>query len=289
MIRFIKIILTPICFIFSILPRWSQEACANFLGIIWFDVIRLRRRVVLENLDLAFPHWEKEKKIQIGRKSIQNLCLSFLEYLLVFRFRPEWKDRFFKIQGFEGVDKELQKGHGVLMVSLHLGAIDFAMLGYLSFGYKMAITSKRINNKIFDELLMEKRKKEGITVIEDRRNPFAIFRALKDNKCLVFIIDQFMGIPYGIPVKFFGQTAWTAAGPAAFSLKTNLVVYPVYNYRKNGQIILQAEEPIPVEIVGDHEQNIKHMTQKYNDRLEEIIRKYPEQWMWVHKRWKGYD
>jgi KDO2-lipid IV(A) lauroyltransferase len=286
----IKLIMVPMGFVFTALPRKLQICAANAMGIFWFDILRLRRDVVLSNLKLAFPEWSEKKRIQVGRKSIQNLCLSFFEYFIIVRFKPEWRDKYFEIEKdkFAPVDQEIQKGHGVFLLSLHLGAIDFALAGYQKFGYNITCTFRRIKNKAFDDFVTGLRQKEGIKTLEDRRNPFDIFRALKNNDCVLFIMDQYMGKPHGINARFFGHPAGTAAGLAAFALKTGQPVYPAYNYRRNGKIVLTAGRPILIDLEGDREQNILKATQKFNDSLEEIIRKHPEQWLWVHKRWKEY-
>lgn len=285
---FISLILIPASSIFVNLSRRAQFFCAQILGCIWFDVIRLRRKVAIDNLTVAFPDWPMSKKVSVARKSVQHLCLSFFEYMIIYKYKPEYLNQYFDIHNKKKIDDQLAKGKGALLMTLHMGAIDFALLGFSGFGYKVNATLKKIQNEPIDKFVNELRAKHGIKFIADRRNPFDIFRALKNNETVMFVMDQYMGAPHGIPVKFFGKTAWTAAGLSAFSMKTQMPVIPVYNFRReDGKIEINALDPIELEVIEDREQNIKVMTQKYNDALEKIVRLHPEQWLWIHKRWKS--
>lgn len=284
---FINYILIPASALFIKLPRESQWKWANALAFLWFDVIRLRRKMMIANIAVAFPDWSYEKRVSVARQSIQHLCFSFLEYLIIYHYKPEYLDQYFEIKNRHIVDDQLKKGKGALLMTLHLGAIDFALVGYSGFGYKVNATLKRINDVHIDKFVNDLRAKNNIKFIADRKNPFDIFRAIKNNEVVVFVMDQHMGKPHGIPVEFFGKKAWTAAGLAAFSMKTQLPVIPIYNFRRDdGKVVINTLDPIELEVHEDREQNIKIMTQKYNDALEKIVRLHPEQWLWVHKRWK---
>ncbi|MES2768705.1 MAG: lysophospholipid acyltransferase family protein [Bdellovibrionota bacterium] len=284
---FINFILIPLSGVFSGLSKRSQFFCAQILGIIWFDVIRLRRKLVIQNISVAFPDWAMEKKISVGRQSVQHLCLSFFEYMIIYNYKPEMHSKYFDIHNEHIIRNQLQKGKGALLMTLHMGAIDFALVGFTGFGYKVNATLKRIKDVHIDKFVNDLRDKNGIKFIADRKNPFDIFRALKNNEAVVFVMDQHMGRPHGIQVDFFGKKAWTAAGLAAFAMKTQMPVIPLYNFRRDdGKIAIDVLDPIELEVNVDREQNIKVMTQKYNDALEKIIRLHPEQWLWVHRRWK---
>lgn len=284
---FLHFIFIPFSLIFTALPRSTQWFLAKILGCIWFDVLRVRRQMVINHLSLAFPDWPLDKKVSVGRKSVQHLCYSFLEYMILVNYRQEDRARYFEVTSRQHIDDQLAKGKGALLVSLHLGSIDLAVLGFASLGFRINITSKEIRNEVIAEFVQKLRARFNIVTLKDRRNPFLIFRALKDNEAVIFIMDQFMGAPHGIPVKFFGHKAWTAAGLAAFAIKTEQRVIPIYNFRRDdGMVVIGSLDPIELEVGPDREQNIKVMTQKYNDALEKIIRMHPEQWLWLHRRWK---
>ena len=119
------------------------------------------------------------------------------------------------------------------------------------------------------------------------RTPFEVLKAIGKNECVIFVLDQFMGKPYGIENTFFGRKTGTAYGLALFAIKTGSPVLPLYTYRdeklRTHMVFL---EEIPLEKIEDRDLQIKVMTQKYTDKIEEIVRQKPGQWMWVHRRWK---
>ena len=284
---FINFIFIPLSAAFSKLSRRGQFFIAQVLGVLVFDILRIRRQVAIKNIGLAFPDWPMEKKVSVARQSVQHLLLSFLEYMIIYHYKKDSRDKYFEISNKEIVDAQLAKGKGALLMTLHMGAIDLALVGFAGFGFKVNATLKRIKNKSIDKFVNDLRAEHNIKFIADRRNPFDIFRAIKNNECVIFVMDQYMGPPHGIPVEFFGYKAWTAAGLSAFSMKTQMPVIPLYNFRRDdGKICIDVLDPVELEVTSDREQNIKVMTQKYNDALEQIVRRHPEQWLWVHKRWK---
>lgn len=277
--------------IMGIFPRKLQTALANTIGFLWFDVFRFRRTVILENLKLAFPEKDLEWHKKVGRKSTQNLCLSFLDYFILYRVNSKNISKYVQLNNVESLKKQIQEGQGTLVLSLHLGTIDLAPAALALNGYKVHITLKTIKNKTVDLFINNLRRSKGVTPLADRRNPFEIFRSIKKGYPTIFIMDQYMGNPHGRELKFFGHPAGTAVGLAGFSLKTGLPVIPMYNFRRaDGMISIVSEDPILPESISDvFEENIRYNTQKYNDRMELIIKKYPEQWMWVHRRWKKFS
>ncbi len=276
--------------VFCALPRRTHLMLANAMGYLWFDILKFRRKHVIDNLNLAYPDKPESWKVLVGRKSIQNLCLSFLDYFVLYKINKENVSETVVLENVETLRAQYEKKEGVLVLSLHLGTIDLAPAGLGLHGFPMSITLKKINNEVINTFIENLRKSKGVNALADRRNPFEIFRAVKRGDVTVFVMDQYMGKPHGIEAKFFGQPAGTASGLAGFSLKTNLPVIAVYNFRRaDGKIYIVSEPPIWPEVVSESfEENIRYNTQKYNDKIEEIVRRHPEQWMWVHRRWKNF-
>jgi len=185
----------------------------------------------------------------------------------------------------------LQKKEGVLVLSLHLGTIDLAPASLALLGYPLSITLKEIKNETINTFIDQVRRSKGVRPLADRRNPFEIFRAIKRGDLTVFVMDQYMGNPHGIEITFFGLPAGTASGLAGFSMKTQLPVIPMYNFRReDGKVYVCSLPPIYPETISDNfDENIRYNTQKYNDIIEKIVKKHPDQWMWVHRRWKKFS
>ena len=123
-------------------------------------------------------------------------------------------------------------------------------------------------------------------------NAFEIFKALKKNSMVAFVVDQFMGKPFGIATQFFGKRTGSAYGLALFAQKTKSPIVPVYTYEgsdKKMHVVFEPVIDINPFIVEDKTQSLQNITQHFCDKVEEIIRRHPEQWMWVHRRWKDIE
>lgn len=290
MIFLIKILLFPISYSVYLMPRMLQVKLSNVIGSFIYRFTAIRKKVVLENLKIAFPEWTDEKRSEVAEKSYQNLVLNIFEYLILFHFKKKDYNKYFEIKSLKTIQEQLDNGSGALVLSLHQGAIHFGLVGFALGGYPGGATLK-IRGMLMKDLVDTVCLKFGITPIADRNNPYDIFRLLKSNKPIVFVMDQYMGSPQGIEAKFFSKPAGTAAGLAAFSLKSKLKVVPAYNFRResDGKIVIVSKEPITIEEKDTKQATIHYMTEKYNAKLEEIIRQYPEQWFWVHRRWKSFS
>jgi KDO2-lipid IV(A) lauroyltransferase len=262
------------------------------LGFLWYDVFRLRRKVVLQNLERAFPDWSLQKKIQVGRKSVHLLTRNFFEFFLIPRIDKKWLDQNVIFEGLENLDRALAMNKGAYLLGLHLGHGDM-MASCLSVkGYRVSIITKFFKNDFLNRLWFGVRGAQGVECIppHGEKTPFMILKALKTQRLVGFVLDQHMGKPYGLRTTFFGHPAGTAYGLALFHLKTKSPIVPVYNFEGvDGRLHIVAEEPIfydPRVETQNREQTLVELTQRSTDKIEEIVRRYPEHWMWVHRRWK---
>jgi Kdo2-lipid IVA lauroyltransferase/acyltransferase len=140
-----------------------------------------------------------------------------------------------------------------------------------------------------DDIWFSVRGRFGTQFIAPRNSSYEILKALKSKGCVIFVLDQFMGPPLGVKTEFLGRETGTAMGLALFAHKTGAPVVPCYTRRKaDGRYVVCFEPEVPFEDFDDKNKNVQYMTQKYTDRIEAIVRKYPEQWMWIHRRWKVF-
>lgn len=279
-------------FLVHAIPRRWQWALASFLGFLWWDIFRLRRFTLYRNITIAFPEASKEERIRMIRESLRHLGLTFLEVLHIPATNRRWMERHVIFEGLENFEKAQAQGKGVLAMSLHLANGDIGATAIPLRGIPFHLISKKFKLKVLNDIWWRIRAEKGTRFIDahNSENAFQILKALRAKGTVCFVIDQFMGRPYGIPTKFFGVPTGTAYGLALFALKTKAPVLPVYTYRDEElttHLVFGPEIPlIPGE---DKDLQIAQMTQKYNEVLEEIIRRHPEQWMWVHRRWKRWE
>lgn len=283
-----------LCWLLYVLPHFFIVCVGNLLAFLWIDLFKVRRDVIMHNLHIAFPEWSDEKSSNIARRSIYKMARgAALIFTIPFWQKKDLETRMI-FHGEEHLKKALEKNKGVFLLSLHLGTGDLAAAALMMKGYPISIITKRFKNKLVDDLWFSVRSGQGVKFIEahGKTTAFDILKVLKKNQSVCFVVDQFMGKPYGIETTFFGRKTGTAYGLALFYLKTRSPIVPIYTYLdETDKIHICFDPTLDVEplISEDKEKSILSMTQAFNDKLEEIIRRFPEHWMWVHRRWKDFE
>ncbi len=276
-------------FFISVLPLSVRLSLGDLLGLLWFDVFRIRRQVALQNLRIAFPEWTEEQRVTTARWSLRNMGRGIIDFASLPFFNDRMLSEQFEFQGLENVKNALLKKRGVLLLGLHFGPGDFGIAATSRKGLPLNLISKEFKTKWLNDLWFGMRGRQGTKFISPEKSSFDILRALKRNECVVFVLDQFMGPPIGVRTNFFGKETGTAAGLALMAGRTQAPVLACYPYRRgDGKIIIVFENEVSFQAIGPNNQNIARMTQVYTDKLEEIVRKHPEQWMWIHRRWKEF-
>lgn len=272
-----------------LLPRHFQLFLGKIIGFLWFDVFRIRRQVALDNISRAFPELSTKEHVRIGRGSLFCLGQTFIEFLLMIDFRESDVPKYFEYEGLEKWNEPLNAGKGFFLLTMHLGNGDFGCLALSMKDYLINLISKEFKSKALNDFWFGLRRKHGTRFIAPEKSSFDILKALKRNEVVIFVLDQFMGPPVGVRTTFFNQETGTAAGLAVFAEKTQAPVYLCYTVRMpNGKLRIINDSRIPFEKTGDRGQDIQKMTQAYTTALERVIRQYPEQWMWIHRRWKEF-
>jgi KDO2-lipid IV(A) lauroyltransferase len=270
-----------------LMPAWFKRLCGDFVGILWFDVVRLRRGLVLENLAIAFPEWDGKRRLRVGRESMRNIGRAFVDLLTLPWIDERWMHRYVTFHGMDNYERAKSAGDGVLFLSLHMGSGDLAISMLSLAGVDMHVISKKFKARLANDLWFGLRRSHGTNYIDHRDSTAAIFKALRRNGVVVFVMDQYAPPSIGIPATFFGRETGTGFGLALFAGKKRLPVLPVYAYRDEaGKHHIVIGEEIPLEPKETRQETLAHMTECYNRALEEIIRRHPEQWMWLHRRWK---
>ena len=270
-------------------PAWLRNALGDLLGLLWFDVLRIRRSLIDANLQIAFPEMTATERRRVGRASCKNMGRSLMEYFLFPHVSRENLHRYFVFRNYEKYEEQQQENRGVLLLSLHLGSYDFLSVALALRGMDLYLISKEMKLQWLNDFWFTLRKASGLKFISDREAKFDIIRALKNKAAVAFILDQFTGPPIGIRSYFFGRETGTAKGLALFHAWSKAPVLPVYNFRRaDGKIEVVFGDPVQCMEHEDREQRLALLTQSYNTLLEDIIRQHPEQWLWVHRRWKTF-
>lgn len=277
------------CLCIISLPRHIQLRLGDLIGILWFDVLRIRRQLVLDNLQRAFPSLTYNERLKIGRRSLCNMGRTAVEFCYFPFLKTQNLSRHFTIYGYEKLLEAQNRKRGVCLLTCHLGAGDFGTAALSLKGLPVHLISKEFKIEWINRLWFGLRERMGTHFIKARHSSFDILRALKANDFVIFVQDQFMGPPIGVKTKFFGIETGSALGLSVIARKTHSPILPIYIYRQDdGRGIIMIEDELSWEEKENKESTLVHMTQKFNDKIEEIVKLHPDQWMWVHRRWKKF-
>ncbi len=278
----------------SLFPRKWVRAFYTLLGVLWYDILKFRRKIVVDNLQIAYPEMSLEDRIRLGRKSVYSMLANVADLFAIPFIDQAWVDQNVVCHGTENMKSALSQGKGVYVLSLHMGNGDLAASLIQMQGFPLYLITKFFKNKLFNDIWFSIRGAKGVNYIEPHgeKTPFQILKALKTNSLVVFVLDQYMGKPFGIETTFFGRKTGTAQGLALFYLKTKSPIVPVYCYEgEDGKVHLVYEPALELAglITEDKDKTLLDLTQRFCDVTEGIIRKHPDQWMWVHRRWKNFN
>lgn len=276
--------------LWSFLPWSCNKFFARALAFTWISVLRIRRDVIYSNLEIAFPGMKDSEKKRLAKSSMFSLSRSFFDVIRIPYLTDSWIDENVVFEGKTLIEGIKASPSGNFFLSLHIGSGDLAGAIVSSRIKPLTLISKRFSNRFLDAFWFGLRERSDTLFINAhaKNNAFDILAALKKGRGVVFVLDQFMGRPYGLPTEFFGVKTGTAYGLALFVKKTQKPVYPLYTYwDENDKLHICIDEPIDL---GDYlSETNEVITNKFNTVLEKIISRHPEHWMWVHKRWKLYE
>jgi KDO2-lipid IV(A) lauroyltransferase len=289
-IQFLANFIGLICFY---CPRFVRHGIALALSSLVWDVIRFRRFTVLKNMTIAFPHLSREAKYEMAKKSLYHLVIGLFEFFSLPWVTEEWHKKNVFFHGMENYQQAHQQGKGILFLSLHLGNGDFGCAMFPYHHIFIHLISKKFKINWVNQLWFGVREKMCTRFIDPHgsKTPFEILSALKQKHGVVFVMDQFMGRPYGIESHFFGRKTGTAYGLALFAIKTGAPVVPVFTYRDQDMkthVVFDPEIKFTSKQQNRDLQTLE-MTEKYNHWIESAISRHPEQWMWIHRRWKRWE
>jgi KDO2-lipid IV(A) lauroyltransferase len=278
-------------FLVYIMPFWVQSGMARIIGWMWFDVLRIRRKSAIENVLRVFPEKTRGEATKMARTSLYHMGLTLIEFFTMPFLNAELFRQMYEVDGEEHFKKAFEEGKGVFVLSVHTGNGDLGTAALASWGYPVYIISKLFKSKWLNELWFASRRAKGVRFIPPRKSSYEILKALKKNEAVIFVLDQYTGPPNGILTTFFGHETGTAVGLALFAQRSGAPVVPVYTHRTGPlKHRIRIKPPIEFEEKGSKEETLRFMTEKYNRVVEQAILEAPEQWLWVHRRWKiGFE
>ena len=273
-----------------IVPLSFLYGFANLIGFIGYHLAFKHRRIAIETLTMAFGKEKSCLEIErIARGCFMTMASSAVEFFMFMRY-PERIRKFVQIEGLKHLDRALAEGKGVVAISAHFGSFPLLLSRLALEGYKVHTVLRHMRDEKLDKLLEKKRDLMRVGSIYTQPRQECVNQSLKSlrgNEILFVQLDQNFGTA-GVFVDFFGVKAATATGPIIFSLRTGAPLVPMFIYRVSGPRHKIVIEPgVHVEETGEKQERIVKTVAKLTVLIERYIRKYPQEWGWIHKRWKA--
>ncbi len=273
----------------SLAPLGLSRAVGRGLGRMALRLDQRHRNIVLDNLTASFPEHDAAWVEDTARKVFEHVAQVATEIPRLVRLSPEQVFAQTRCHGLDNVHQAKALGKGMILLTGHFGNWEWAnVAGAVALGFGALIVARPIDWPPADRLVNGWRTMAGGSeVVPKNRSARALLRGIKENRMLGLLLDQNVDWYDGEWVDFFGRPACTNKGLALLARSTETPVIPYYNWRaEDGKFDVYFEPPVPLIKTGDKTQDIWDNTQNYTKVLEGIIRQRPEQWFWLHQRWK---
>ena len=271
-----------------LLPKKWAMALGTGIGKLLYHTLKKRRQIALNNLRIAFGNdIEEDKRRDICKSSFINLSKTIIEFMRFTKLNPDniWQE--VSVKGKEHLDAAFEKGKGVIVVLTHFGNWEMLSLVWgVLIPHRATAIAFPLKNEKLNAYISRNRELLSLKLIPRKNAIRATLRALRNNEAVGFFADQNAG-DQGVFIEFFGKPASTSRAPVTIALKTGTPILFTLDIRQpNDKHHIYISPPIHLEPSGDTETDVIAYTTFLVKELEKYIKKYPEQWLWLHNRWK---
>ncbi|MBI4852181.1 MAG: lysophospholipid acyltransferase family protein [Acidobacteria bacterium] len=272
----------------AILPRPIRLKIAYFFGYLGYLLAKRLRLTARKNLEMALPNLSSQEHEKIIKGVFRNFGRLLAEFSYFPKFTCSEIEKIVVYEGLEHYLNAINKGRGVLFLTGHVGAWELSSFAHASYGYPHNILVRQIDNPYIDRLVDYYRSCKGNKAIDKNNSVKAILSALKRGEAVGILIDLNTVRNQGVFCDFFGIPACSTTGLATLALRTRAAVVPGFLLWDEalGKHKLHFEPEVELIITGDQKEDIYQNTAQFNKVVEKIVKLYPDQWMWVHRRWK---
>jgi KDO2-lipid IV(A) lauroyltransferase len=272
----------------GVLPRAAARGLAFGVAQALYAILPKLRKTAEFNLHLAFPEWSEAQRKAVIHGMLRNLGWMAAEFARLPRYRKENIEQLVVLDGHGNFLAGHGRGKGVLYLTGHIGAWELSSYAHALYGFPLHYMARPLDNARVNALVNEYRCLSGNRPIFKNESARVLLKILRESGTVGILADQNTMPEEGVFVDFFGETACTTTGIARVALHTGAAVVPGYAIWDEGiqKYRLRFEPPVELIRTGDADKDILENTQRFAKVMEQIIRKYPEQWVWVHARWK---
>ncbi len=270
------------------MPRAMARLLAEILAAAIYRLLPRLRSVGERNLQMALPGLSVPDREQTLRSVYRSLGWQLVEFCRMQRYTAENTLGWIRTEGLEHFLAARDRGKGVLILTGHLGAWELSSFYHSLMGCPMGMVIRRLDNRLLDRFVNGIRCMHGNYVLHKDDFARGLITAMRKGEAVGILMDTNMTPPQGIFARFFGIEACTASGLAHVALKTGAAVVPGFLVWEAGesQYVLHFGPELQFVRTGQIKDDVLAATQRCNDVLESWIRRYPGQWLWIHRRWK---
>jgi KDO2-lipid IV(A) lauroyltransferase len=257
-----------------------------------FWVLGGQMRSGIRNLEIAFPEMEPGERKRILRSSTESIGRTVAEFA---NFDPATVEasratiRFdFESAEFQAYKRAKAEGRGVLMPTAHIGNWELLLSGFALQYEPIYFMARELDNPLIDKMFADKRAKFGSRQFYKSDSAKSVLKALKTGESVGVLPDTNTDLREGVFVPFFGVEASTTAGVARLAIHANALIFPMFAVWDEGEqhYVVYNGQPIEPANTGDRENDVITTTAAFTAEIEKIVRRFPEQWLWIHRRWK---
>lgn len=270
-----------------VLPRRWIRTAGSWVGLVAHGLDARHRRITRNNLRLAYgPELTETQVRRIARRCWAQFGRNIFDALTFQRLGPESVGTVVHYEGLEHIRSAYARGQGVLLFSGHFGQWELTALMQGFLNMPLLLVTRRLDNPGLERMLASLRQRSGNRIVHKRNAVREMVRALREGHGVAIVIDQ-DARSSGVFVPFFGRLASTTPTLARIALRTGAAVIPSFCVpRPDGSYVVTYEPEVPVAPTGDLQADTNDLTARCTAILERWVRRHPEQWMWMHRRWK---
>ena len=271
----------------NLIPRKVNHFFAKSFGNLLYYIVKDRRELAVKNIKLSLGY-SREEAENLARLVFQDVAIKFVETITFENWTDNDFDNKIEVNGLEYLEKAYEKNKGVIIFTGHIGNWDLLGLYLAWLGYPINGIARMFKNPLINEEILKIRKSRGGKVFDKRgKGVRGAFKSLLKKELLLILGDQ-DAHSKGTFVKFLNRSASTPTGPVVFAQKTGAIILPAYMVRQGESYRLIIEEGIEV-AKSASEDELKDKLQELAHSLGNQVRDYPDQWLWLHRRWKTKD
>jgi KDO2-lipid IV(A) lauroyltransferase len=275
-------------YLVSFIPFDKIYPISKFFGKILYFLLKKRTLIAYYNLNKILPQLEERKKKELIVNSYASLIGNILELIKIKNFNKEQIEDIFSIKGLDVLNSILLRGKGCILVNGHFGNWELPVVLPLFLNQTILTVGKKQRPEFFNNYLFNLRINFGMKVIQSKNSLMPIFKTLKKGGIVGFIMDQRTRKENSALIDFFGEKIYCTTAPAYLATKLDVPLLLCYAERgENGKHIFHFEKEIEICRKGDFEELLNKNTQKIHDEIKNLILKKPENWFWLHAKFKS--